>query len=236
MQKEYENWLKSGRTHLKNGDLALAEENFKKALSIDKDNARAYYYLGIVYEKAHNPDMALHYMQKAAARDTENAEYFYRLGNILYNQFEEYDLAIESYKKALKIDPDFIEALCDLGCVYIVLEEHEKAYENFKKVITLRYGDPGVYIDVGQAYYAIGSFDLAIENLKKAIDLNPDYIEASILLGQAYFQVEEYQLAIESFDRVLEIFPNINVAKQYKKAAEEKLQKKAPPGKKSSKQ
>ena len=45
--------------------------------------------------------------------------------------------AIEAYKEAIKINPNYAEAYFNLGVSYIMLKDGPSAYEQYKKLLEL---------------------------------------------------------------------------------------------------
>ena len=61
----------------------------------------------------------------------------------------EYKKAMEAYKQAIRIDPDFLVAHISLGGVYVKLDRLDEAIEAFKQAIRI---DP----DLAVAHYGLG--------------------------------------------------------------------------------
>ncbi len=65
------------------------------------------------------------------------AEYWFYLGNA-YDDLGKYEEAIESYKQAIRIDPDLPQAHYNLGVVYQKSNMYKKAMESYKLANTKR--------------------------------------------------------------------------------------------------
>jgi tetratricopeptide (TPR) repeat protein len=96
-------------TYDKKGEMAKAEEYYKKSIAEDNDNPYAFDNLGILYYKQGKISAAFEHFTKAAKCSHQIAEAYNNLG-ALYAQTGQYLKALEEYKKALKIDPGQIEA------------------------------------------------------------------------------------------------------------------------------
>lgn len=59
-------------------------------------------------------------------------EAYIHLGNACAN-LGKYDEAIESFKKALLVDPNYVEAYFSIGSIYVLMNEKVKAIEFYNK-------------------------------------------------------------------------------------------------------
>jgi len=109
---------------------AVAEA--RTALSIDPGNAEGYRYLGLGLYGDENYKPALHALLESLDRDPNRAETYYDLGLV---QTAERDLAaaVESYQKALRINPKLLDArtklnlaLRELGSAHAAVAEKGK--------------------------------------------------------------------------------------------------------------
>ena len=77
---------------------------YKKAMGLGLSDYRFYNELAFVYLKNNKFEEADSILRKSIALESNQSEPYNNLGN-LYSMFGYFDLAIEEYKKALKIDP-----------------------------------------------------------------------------------------------------------------------------------
>ena len=78
--------------------------------------------------------------------------------------------AIRQYKKALSIQPTFIQALKNLTTVYVTKEEYDKAVSIFMKIVEYRPNSAGAYYNIACLYAMQNSTEESIDWLKKAIE------------------------------------------------------------------
>lgn len=109
-----------------------------------------------------------------------NAIEIYNSGVALHKQHS-YDMAEQKYLKALKIQPNFVEAKKNLSMVY-----HYKA----------------------QKYYGQGDYNEAIIYTKKALSLSPEKFEYYNTLANCYAQMKDYVNAIEIYNKILSKTPD----------------------------
>jgi tetratricopeptide (TPR) repeat protein len=89
----------------------------------------------------------------------------------------EYQKAIEAYKKAVALAPDFAPAYNQLGKSYALRNEPGKAEENFLKVIALSPNSDQGYMNLGFLYELRGDIPKATAFFLKAYSLNADNLK-----------------------------------------------------------
>ena len=115
------------------------------------------------------------------------------------------------WRAALKVAPDGVNAINNLGDIYLQKGDLENAADQFKKAIELRpdWGDP--YNNLGLIHYLTGKKKEAIENYQKAISLNPYFWQSYDGLAVIYFEQKKYDLAKESIVEAIKIKPNMSL-------------------------
>ncbi|MDA0772027.1 MAG: tetratricopeptide repeat protein [Cyanobacteria bacterium] len=110
-----------------------------------------------------------------------------------------YDLAIESYRKAieLKDNHDWKKAL---AYTLWTNNQVEEAIEVFDEI--------GEYSVSGYLYQSLGKFDEAIVSYNKAIELDPKDHKTRFNLARLYHDSLEFDLAKEGYQKVLEQKPD----------------------------
>ncbi|UCC39842.1 MAG: protein kinase [Candidatus Aminicenantes bacterium] len=112
--------------------------------------------------------------------------------------------AIEFYKKAVEIDPEFAIAYRSLSATYSNLRYYAEDKKYLQKA--LEYADRVSvrerYLIQGEYYWIISEKDWnkSIEAFKKLLEIYPDDIDGNNVLGLLYEQLEEFDKAIEKFE------------------------------------
>ncbi|MDP6584296.1 MAG: tetratricopeptide repeat protein, partial [Anaerolineales bacterium] len=133
--------------------------------------------------------------------------FYFNRGNDHSNSGK-YEEAIESYKQAIKLNPDDAYAHTRLGVAYRKSGMYEDAIESYKQAIRINPDDADAHIGLGIAYGRLGKHKEAIESYKQAIRIDPDFVLAHNGLGVAYRNLGKYEEAIESYKQVIEIDPD----------------------------
>jgi tetratricopeptide (TPR) repeat protein len=94
---------------------------------------------------------------------------------------EQFNEAIEEYKLAIALRPDYGRAYMGLGDCYYLLKDYDSAIGYFEKSISYKPYAP-TYRYLGDAYLQKGELNQAIEAYKKSVAMDPDYEPAKISL------------------------------------------------------
>jgi tetratricopeptide (TPR) repeat protein len=86
--------------------------------------------------------------------------------------------AAEHAAKAIKISPDYTDAVLAFGNVFLRQGDIPHAIEYFQKVVTNRPGYPNGHVDLGSAFLQQGRLAEALAEFKIALKLHPDCKEA----------------------------------------------------------
>jgi len=147
--------------------------------------------------------------------NNNDADYYYSLA-----QNENYEIRkIRLLKKVLRIEPNHINSLEELGFFYTMQKLHQKAISCYDKLLNLNSKNATAYYNLGvnKLGYAQDSLihgfekDVASEVIplfKKAISINPDYIDALNNLSILYASTGRFNDAILLNENVLQIDSN----------------------------
>ena len=141
--------------------------------------------------------------------ESEQKEYndLYEQGNYHYDN-EEYDKAIEIFKKVLEFNSnDDLNWYC-LGRSYCQNGEYQEAINSLLKAVELNPDNELNWYWLGSSYNQNGQYQEAINSLLKAVELNPDNELNWRWLGRSYYFNNQYQEAINSLLKAVELNPN----------------------------
>ena len=83
--------------------------------------------------------------------------------------------AIEESNQALKLDPNYGEAINTLAYIYADIGEYETAIEYFKKYTLVFPGDANPFDSMGELYFRMGKIEDAIAKYKEALEVKADF-------------------------------------------------------------
>jgi tetratricopeptide (TPR) repeat protein len=105
------------QVHSATGDSAKMGPNLKKGFEVYNGYERILTQLINYYLETKQNDMAYDYLSKAIKNDETNPSYYYARG-VLNDNSKQFEGALADYKKCLEIDPEFFNALYNLGVMY----------------------------------------------------------------------------------------------------------------------
>lgn len=107
------------------------------ALQQHPDDPDLYMYLATSYEQIENYEAALRTCQDALSQvQGKKAVFHYNMGNI-YQKMEEYDKAVESYGRAVALDPDLESAYLNRANVLVRNFRYDEALADYRLYLSL---------------------------------------------------------------------------------------------------
>ena len=113
-------------------DEAGAENEYRRAIELDPNNATAYHWYGISMTFAGRNEESITLIKQAAELDPVSAVINNALGDALFFA-RRFDQAIEQYEKVLEIDPNFAGAHFHLGETYYFQNKYPEAASEYLK-------------------------------------------------------------------------------------------------------
>lgn len=112
---------------------------------------------------------------------------------------ENYDRAIISLQKCLRLDESEPVVHFELGKNYMQVRNYGAAADAFKKAIALDQDNEWYLDELYGAYVALNDFDNALATVKELVKYHPDYKED---LAIFYFENKKYKEALEILDEL----------------------------------
>lgn len=184
-----------------------AEAEAVLALQLDNTNtlALAHYAEILVDQKKWN--QAQQYIQQAVERDPDLMD-VHRIQAYTYETLGEYNLAIQEYKKAIALMPNYTYLYIAVGRVYRFLKLYDQALENFATAANLNeqlgIKDPIPYLAIANTYAQDGEFFIAALNVQQALTFTPANPNVYGQLGVVYHKGRNYEGAIPALECALE--------------------------------
>jgi tetratricopeptide (TPR) repeat protein len=138
---------------------------------------------------------------------TQNdAESHVRIGTALRNKGD-IKTAIEEYRKAIQLKPDYAEAHSKLGAALCDSGDQNAGALECREAIRLKPDDFAATYHLGNALYQKGDFSGAIAQYRAAIRLKPDLLEARNNLGNTLYRTRDLNAAIAEFRELIHLAP-----------------------------
>ena len=119
-----------------------------------------------------------------------------------------FDAAIDSYKQALKIKPDYADTYYNMGIALKDKGDLEAAIESYKQALKIKPDYADAHNNMGNALRDKGDLEAAIESYKQALKIKPDYADSHNNMGAALKDKGDLEAAIESYKQALKISPD----------------------------
>ncbi len=150
-----------------------------------------------------------------------DAETQYLLGTIFHreNNFAE---AVDRFKRALQLDPQFTDAAISLSIIYNDTGHYLEGKQVFEQAEKSALRKPGIptpsivlakeisekHVELGNLYRKLQRFDEAANEFLKAARVDPDHLEARILLAKTHGQRGQMKLAHEELAKLVKERPD----------------------------
>jgi Tfp pilus assembly protein PilF len=132
------------------------------------------------------------------------------------------DIAIDHFKKAVEIKPDYTPAKNNMGTAYLAQKKWDDAITCFKEITgDLLYATPHFpFSNLGWAYYNKKEFKLAEKYYKDALKIEPKFVIALRGLGLTYLKMGRISEAVTTLEKVIELAPDSPLAAEAQKEIE----------------
>ena len=120
----------------------------------------------------------------------------------------QYDAAVDCYKQAVLIKPDYAEAWSNMGNALKDKGDLGAAIESYRQAIKIKPDYAEAYYNMGIALEREGKVEAVIDSYQRAVLINPDYADAYYNLGVTLKDSGDLEAAIESYKWALKIKPD----------------------------
>ena len=120
----------------------------------------------------------------------------------------QFDAAINSYKQALRIKPDYADAYYNMGNTLKDKGDPEAAIDSYKQALRIKPDYAEAYYNMGNALKNKGDPEAAIDSYKQALKIKPDFADAYNNIGIALQNKGDPEAAIDSYKQALKIKPD----------------------------
>ena len=134
---------------------------------------------------------------------------------------QQYEVAIEHFKRVTVLDPRRAQPLVNLGAVYNKVKDYPNAIKYLRQAVTRDRKCAEAYYNLGIAHKGLNQLPMAINAYKEAIRINPEMVEAYQNLGNIYLDMKNNSQASVQFRRALDLRPDFERAKRGLERADE---------------
>jgi tetratricopeptide (TPR) repeat protein len=190
-----------GRLYRLSNDMPKAEAELNTAIKIDPNSEEAVTTLAMLYTDEGDTAHALKVL--SSIPDSARSAKLYSALGAAYEQRKEYKNAIDSYKHAIVLDRDNLDAIRGLAENYLNDGQLDAALEQYKVISDSNPEDAQTYVRIAEIYRRQAKYDQALENLKHADTLIPDTAEVPYSMAAVYQAQGRYDEAAKLLQDLL---------------------------------
>ena len=127
---------------------------------------------------------------------------------VVLGQQGQWSEAINQYELALKIKPNYVEALVNLGAAQDQQGQLDNALERYHAALRERPAFAAAHNGLGLVYQKQGRFEEAAQQFRAALSSQPDYADAHFNLALELERRGELDQAASEFHKTLQLQPN----------------------------
>lgn len=95
-----------------------------------------------------------------------------------WHQLGQTDAALKAYRRAVKFDPAYADAINNVGTVYYAQKRYNRAISQYRKALALNPDAAAIWSNLGTAWFERHKFALMADAYAKALALDPDIFQA----------------------------------------------------------
>jgi tetratricopeptide (TPR) repeat protein len=137
----FEAFMQTGSLLSSLGD-STAVDYYRAALHASPNDERALFLTALALQEKGDFSAALEHYDRLLKIYPENKNAAFNSGYIYLVEFEDYDLAIDFFRKAITIDPSFVRAVYNLGRSYEAKSMYEEARKQYRQALALETNYP----------------------------------------------------------------------------------------------
>ena len=122
------------------------------------------------------------------------------------------DQAIRHYQDAIRVKPDYGQALTGLGALLLMQKRVDEAERLFEKALSIDPNHATAQINLAMIERSRGDVDSALGRLRNVVARNPSYAAAYLNLGSLLASMKQSGEAIQHLSKAVELQPRNAVA------------------------
>lgn len=134
--------------------------------------------------------------------------FLYNIQGIAQTNMGQSGAAITSFKHALKLNPNFVEAYNSLGLTFIQSDRPAEALAPLQTAINKRPDYPEAHHNLGVALAAMVRNEDALTAYNQAITLRPNYANAFNSRGAIFIALNDFESAIQDYIQAQSLMPD----------------------------
>ena len=204
-----------GLMHEKNGNYDLSVNDFTKAINIHSNFLDAYLKRAEVLVKLNRNDQALNDLKILKEHINQfkdkNKIKVYNLIGLVYTKKKQYQLALDEFKEALKINNKDKFAINQINKINDITNKKNKKFSEDILVLNNRSKNLDILIKIGTLIEE-GEYALALKYVDNTLITETNAPELYFLKAKILYNYGRYEEVIKYCNKVITLKPNISVA------------------------
>jgi tetratricopeptide (TPR) repeat protein len=201
--------LQDALNALRAGSNVAAERHLVAILGAQPHNADGLQLLGMVRKSQGRIDQAQELLRASLASRPHQPHVLNNLANLLGP--DERGEAALLYREAIKLNPNYTEAMANLAGVLLADNRLDQARQEYESALAVDPNHVQSVLGMASLLLKVGQLDLAQAYALQATKLAPQNATAHGLLGDVLAARHEYEGAIVSYEQALSIGPQTDV-------------------------
>ena len=147
------------------------------------------------------------------SKDYPDESLLFNIRGACYAGLGQLDIAVQSYKKALSIKPDYAKAHYNLGGALQELDKLHDSAKSYENAIALEPENAQAHNNLAIVLRELDQLEEAEASCRKAIVLDPEYAEAYSCLSMILYANGDLNSALESIKKAYSINPKLKIIK-----------------------
>lgn len=198
-------------TFQKRGQLAEAEQVYRKVFAVVPDHIDALHYAGVLAHQQGRSAEGVALIERSLKIEPNQPDCYNNLGIIL-RALGRFDEAVAAYQQAIALNPDHANAFSNLGVILRAQDKPGEAEAAYREAIRLNPEHIDAYHNLGVLLSSLRRTKEAVVCYCKVTTLSPRHPEARRLLALAHRTLGENDKAVAIFEEWLAEEPDNPVA------------------------
>jgi tetratricopeptide (TPR) repeat protein len=188
--------------HEKQYEQALID--FKKTVTLNPKNWKAYSSLGICYFELGYYQMASEQFRGSLRNNSRDELSVYYLGRIEMKMSRPAK-AIEEFTSAIDLEPKLLQAYSERADAFLAMESFQNAVGDYSLLVDKGWNDPTVLLKRGIAYDALSMYDDAVADFSEYIRVSPrnDAPMGFLYRGNSFMEMKKYAMANRDYSKFI---------------------------------
>jgi tetratricopeptide (TPR) repeat protein len=151
-----------------------------------------------------NPSKQKQYLEQLVTAHPGDERAHFTLGGFYFGQ-QDLPKAIEHYRKAIELAPDYSPAYNILGYAYRQSGDYTSAEQAFKKYVDLIPGDPNPYDSYAELLLKMGRFDESIARYRQALEIDAHFVASRVGIAANLMYTGKHAAALSETAKIAQL-------------------------------